>query len=195
PSLGGGGVGGGGRGGGGVGGGLGGGGGGGGVGLGVAQAPGTDGAANPMGLLMALGAALSFSGMGILTRRYIRNVDPIALNATRLWMSVGLWFATEGFALPDDLTPLVVVYAALAALIGPGIARICLMLSARDLEARMTAMVGITGPLWAVGFAWVFLGTLPGAGQLVGGVIIFVGVALPVVRLRRGRGQGVGGGC
>jgi drug/metabolite transporter (DMT)-like permease len=152
------------------------------VGLWVAQSPGATGAADPVGLLLALLAALSFSAMGILTRRYIRQVDPIALNATRLWMSVGLWFATEGLHLPDDLTPQVIGYAALAALIGPGIARICLMLSARDLEARMTAMVGITGPLWAVVFAWVFLGTLPQQGQLIGGGIIFIGVALPVIQ-------------
>lgn len=152
------------------------------VGLWVAQSPGTTGAADPIGLLLALLAALSFSAMGILTRRYIRHVDPIALNATRLWMSVGLWFATEGLRLPDDLTPQVIGYSALAALIGPGIARICLMLSARDLEARMTAMVGITGPLWAVLFAWIFLGTLPQQGQLIGGGIIFIGVALPVIQ-------------
>ncbi len=152
------------------------------VGLWVAQSPGATGAADPIGLLLALLAALSFSAMGILTRRYIRQVDPIALNATRLWMSVGLWFATEGLHLPDDLTPQVIGYSALAALIGPGIARICLMLSARDLEARMTAMVGITGPLWAVVFAWVFLGTLPQQGQLIGGGIIFIGVALPVIQ-------------
>ena len=96
-------------------------------------------------------------------------------------MSVGLWFATEGLALPDDLTPAVVGYAALAALIGPGIARICLMLSARDLPARTTALVGITGPLWSVIFAWLVLGTLPEQGQLIGGAIIFVGVVMTVV--------------
>ena len=151
-------------------------------GLWVAQAPSTEGAADPMGLLLTLGAALSFSVMGILTRRFIHQIDPIALNALRLWISVGLWFVVEGPSLPDDLTPEVVGYASLAALIGPGIARICLMLSARDLPARITAMVGITGPLWAVLFAWGVFGSLPAPAQLIGGAIIFIGVALPVLR-------------
>ncbi len=156
-----------------------------GAGLLVAQAPGSAGAADPVGLLLALLAALSFSAMNILTRRHIHSIDPIALNAARLWLSVGLWFVTEGPRLPTDLTPKVVGYSALAALIGPGISRICLMLSARDLEARMTAMVGITGPLWSVLFAGIFLGALPRQGQLIGGALIFLGIALPVIQQPR----------
>jgi len=152
-----------------------------GCGLWVAQAP-SAGGADALGLLFGLAAATSFGAIGVLTRRYIQRIDPVTVNALRLWLAVGLWFVVSGPRLPSDLTPAVVGYASLAALLGPALARVSLMLSARDLEARITAMVGLTGPLWAALFAWVFLGTVPVRSELIGGGLLVVGVALPLAR-------------
>jgi drug/metabolite transporter (DMT)-like permease len=53
--------------------------------------------------------------------------------------------------------------------------------ASRRLGARLASFVGLTEVVFAVFFAWVFLGQLPGLLQLVGGAVIVLGVA--VVRL------------
>lgn len=155
-------------------------------GLWLAQAPSPTQAGDPLGLLLGLAAAASFSGIGVLTRRYIRHVDAVTLNAARLWLSVLLWFAVNGPRLPEGLTAEVVGYSALAAIIGPGFARVCLMLSARDLEARWTAMLGLTGPVWALLFTAVFLHELPTRSELLGGLVLLTGISYAAaLRARR----------
>jgi drug/metabolite transporter (DMT)-like permease len=50
--------------------------------------------------------------------------------------------------------------------------------AARRLGARLASFVGLTEVLFAVLFAWLLLGQLPGGMQVAGGVLIVVGVAL-----------------
>jgi drug/metabolite transporter (DMT)-like permease len=48
----------------------------------------------------------------------------------------------------------------------------------RRLGAKLASFVGLTEVLFAVLFAWAFLGQAPGAWQLVGGVVVLGGIAL-----------------
>jgi drug/metabolite transporter (DMT)-like permease len=50
--------------------------------------------------------------------------------------------------------------------------------AARRLGPRLASFVGLTEVLFAVLFAWLFLGELPTSVQLAGGVLIIAGVAL-----------------
>ena len=50
-------------------------------------------------------------------------------------------------------------------------------MAARLLGAKLASFVGLTEVLFAVLFAWLLLGQLPG-GQLLGGLFIIAGVAL-----------------
>jgi drug/metabolite transporter (DMT)-like permease len=50
--------------------------------------------------------------------------------------------------------------------------------AARALGAKLASFLGLTEVLFAVLFAWLLLGQLPGLSQLVGGVLIIGGVAL-----------------
>ncbi|MFQ6171752.1 DMT family transporter [Oryzobacter sp. R7] len=63
---------------------------------------------------------------------------------------------------------LVVVAAALAYVLG--------VLGARHLGSTLASFVGLTEVLFAVLFAWLVLGELPGVVQLVGGVVLLSGV-------------------
>ncbi|MGG5258064.1 DMT family transporter [Phycicoccus avicenniae] len=67
------------------------------------------------------------------------------------------------------LAELVVVAAAVAYVLG--------VLGARHLGSTLASFVGLTEVLFAVLFAWLVLGELPGPWQLVGGVVILAGVA------------------
>ena len=63
-----------------------------------------------------------------------------------------------------------VIAAALAYVVGISAARI--------LGSKLASFVGLTEVLFAVLFAWLFLGQLPKVVQLIGGVLIIAGVAL-----------------
>jgi drug/metabolite transporter (DMT)-like permease len=71
-----------------------------------------------------------------------------------------------------------VIAAALAYVVG--------ISAARTLGSKLASFVGLTEVLFAVLFAWLFLGQLPTGTQLVGGVLIVAGVALVRVDELRG---------
>lgn len=132
--------------------------------------------------LWALSAAACFSLMGVVTRRYIHRIDPVGVNSLRLWMAVALWFAFN--PLPDlaAIPRAQAGYAMLAGLCGPFFARLLLMLSARHIEARLTALVNLTAPLPTLALGWWWLADWPETMQLLGGAIMILGVALPLLR-------------
>jgi drug/metabolite transporter (DMT)-like permease len=68
------------------------------------------------------------------------------------------------------VTGLALVAAALAYSIGVAAARL--------LGAKVASFVGLTEVLFAVAFAAVLVGQVPGVGQLVGGLVVLAGVAL-----------------
>jgi drug/metabolite transporter (DMT)-like permease len=61
-------------------------------------------------------------------------------------------------------------------------------MAARALGSKVASFVSLTEVLFAVLWAWLLLGELPGAIQLLGGVLIVGGVVL--VRLDELRGHG-----
>ena len=63
-------------------------------------------------------------------------------------------------------------------LVAAALAYVAGIVGARLLGARLASFVGLAEVLFAVLFAWLFLGQLPGPAQLVGGVVIVAGVAL-----------------
>jgi drug/metabolite transporter (DMT)-like permease len=64
------------------------------------------------------------------------------------------------------------------ALVSAAIAYIAGIEAARRLGAKVASFVGLSEVLFAVLFAWVMLGQLPGPVQLAGGVFIVAGVAM-----------------
>jgi len=143
-----------------------------------------------MGLLrsgtgMAIAAAACFSGIAIATRRFIHRIDPVAVNAIRLWLAVGLWFAFNAWpdwsALPRDQ----VIYSTIAAIAGPFLGRLGLMISARYIEARVTTLATLSTPALTLVLAFVLLSDWPENHQLVGGAIMIAGISIPLLRPRR----------
>ena len=156
-------------------------------GLVVLQAPELDARAfGPAGVLFGLGSALCVGSITVLSRRYIRRVQPLVLNALRLWISVGLWFAVERLPGPGKLSAPLLLYAGMAGFLGPFLARLCLLLSARDLPARTTALASLAIPVITLLLDVALFAQLPSARELEGGALILLGVALPIaVTLRR----------
>ena len=119
------------------------------------------------GLGMGAGAAvLAVLGVAGLVPMTFTSADVVLLGrAVPWWVSIG---------------ELAVVAAAAAYLLG--------VTAARMLGSTVASFVGLTEVLFAVLFAWVLLGELPGLVQLAGGVLIVAGVvAVRLGDLRRAR--------
>ena len=76
-------------------------------------------------------------------------------------------------------------YSALAAFFGPFIGRLCLMQSARYVEARVTALANLGSPVITLVLAWAVLDDLPTGYELLGGLVMLVGIAFPIVAWAR----------
>ncbi len=132
----------------------------------------------------ALAAAVAFSGMLIVTRRYIRGRSTTDINAIRLVIAVVLVYA-----IPAELggarffgSSALWINAALAGLLGPGISRLLLMSALRYVTASMVALVGLVGPVFAFVVAYFVFGDVPTPIEIAGAVLILGGVAWPVWR-------------
>lgn len=144
------------------------------------------------GALWALGGALSFGMMQVLTRRVIGRISPVRVNGCRLWLAVGLLSCVPGLAraaLGHGLPFWSCV--ALAGLFGPFLGRLFIMFSLRSLRAAHSALLLLLAPLFAFTIGFVGFGNVPRLGELVGGAIMLGGIALPslvgLAKERRGR--------
>ncbi|HTV21047.1 MAG TPA: DMT family transporter [Polyangiaceae bacterium] len=132
------------------------------------------------GALWALGAAASFGMMQVLTRRVIGRISPIAVNACRLWIAVGLLTLVPGLAsaaLDEGLE--FWRFVALAGLFGPFLGRLFIMYSLRVLRAAHSALLLLLAPVLAFAIGFVLQGSVPTGLEVAGGLIILAGVALP----------------
>jgi drug/metabolite transporter (DMT)-like permease len=124
------------------------------------------------GLGLAVGA-IALAALGVL------GVLPMVVGDPQVVVAgspVPAWLA---------MAELVVVAAALAYVLG--------ILGARHLGSTLASFVGLTEVLFAVLFAWLLLGELPGPLQLLGGVVLLSGVvAVRIGERDRDRGERVG---
>lgn len=154
-------------------------------GFAVVRLPG-DGAADVSlaGSLWALGAALSFGAMHVVTRKYITRIHVVTVNAVRLWMAVAMLLALPGRAAGVADMPAEAWYlGAAAAALGPFGARLCIMFAVRFITASHAALFGLTTPVFAFVLEMLILGDMPSAVEVAGGALILAGVSLPVLEL------------
>jgi drug/metabolite transporter (DMT)-like permease len=145
------------------------------------------------GALWALGAAASFGMMQVLTRRVIGRISPIAVNACRLWLAVGMLTLVPGMlagALGEERE--FWQFVALAGLFGPFLGRLFIMYSLRELRAAHSALLLLLAPVLAFAIGFVFQGSVPSGLELGGGLIILAGVALPSLAGLRSERRPVG---
>lgn len=144
---------------------------------------------DPIGVLWALGAAVGLATYFVLSSNNDSELPPVAMASAG--MSIGaVALVVLGFtgALPMRATFGTVELAGAAtswlapviglSLIAAAIAYVTGIAAARRLGAKLSSFVGLTEVAFAVLFAWLLLGELPTAIQLLGGLLIVAGVAL-----------------
>jgi drug/metabolite transporter (DMT)-like permease len=157
------------------------------LGVVLTQGGGT-GPAHASGIVYALLAASAFGGMAVLTRRFVADIEPVGVNALRLWLSLLCWMGFHGEAPELSRFGLeLVLLGALAALFGPFLGRLFFMFALRHVEARIAALCILLAPVATLGLSWAILGDVPTATEMTGGAVVLLGVAIPVVESERRR--------
>lgn len=134
---------------------------------------------------LALASAACFGALAVVTRAFVHRIDVVGVNAIRLWLAVGLWFV---FNDPSGLSAIPEAqwrYATLAAIAGPFLGRLTLMMSARTIEARLSSLAMLLAPVLTLVPAYLLLDDWPTDRQLLGGAIMLVGIAWPLSAERR----------
>ena len=151
------------------------------------------GAAPPTGLLWAVVSALCFGLMLVITRAVIQRIDPVLVNAIRLWLAAAVIAVLPGrIAGALALDPITWGLAASAAFLGPFLSRLSLMYAARHLPASRAALLALATPVFAFGFGFAALGLVPTLRELLGGALILAGIALPLLeRAAQARDHGL----
>jgi drug/metabolite transporter (DMT)-like permease len=134
----------------------------------------------PLGALWALLSAACFGSMHVITRMEIHRIDPVLVNAIRLWFAVALLLPgrLDGALALDGVTWALV---AGAAFLGPFLGRLALMFAVRHISASRSALLIQAGPVFAFLFGFAILGIVPALRELLGGALILAGIALPLL--------------
>ena len=158
-----------------------------------------------VGVLWGLAAAVCLAIYFFITAKENDSLPPIVLASAGLLVGAAvMWLAAATGLLPmafntadTRLGPWMAPWwAALAGLVilATVLAYVSGIMAARALGSKVASFVSLTEVLFAVIWAWLLLGELPGAIQLLGGVFIVAGVVL--VRLDELRpGAGVPAGA
>ena len=142
-----------------------------------------------VGVLWGLGAAVGLAVYFLVSAKSDPELPPLAMASGGMTVgAVALLFLGVVGVLPMQLEFTDVGFAGLQvnwlvavaglALIATVVSYVAGISAARILESKLASFIGLTEVLFAVLFAWLFLGQLPTAMQLVGGVLIVAGVAL-----------------
>jgi drug/metabolite transporter (DMT)-like permease len=147
------------------------------------------GGLDPIGVLWGLGAAIGLATYYLLSARADSGLPPVALASGGMavgavaLIALGLLGALQLHATFSDVNlggyrvSWLVPIAGLS-LVAAVVSYVAGIGAARMLGARLSSFVGLTEVMFAVLIAWLVLGELPTVIQLLGGVLIVIGVAL-----------------
>ena len=129
--------------------------------------------------LVLLAAALFFASANTLSKAYVKNVNPVALaggNAMFVLLFV-FAFAVSTGTLETAFPSVTLVYAFLGAVTGVVLSFVLFFKALQVFEVSKTATIRTIEPFLTAIFSFVILALTPTANQLVGGVLIVIGVA------------------
>ena len=154
----------------------------------LSQSAATRTAASAPGIGWALAAALMWSLMQVITRKFAHRIDPIPVNTLRLWSAAAMVACVPGtLHAGADLGPRIWLLAAGAALSGPFLARTFLMYAVRHIPASHSTAMTLVAPVFAFILGFLAFGTTPSHIEIIGGAIVLAGIALPLADMASGR--------
>ncbi len=132
-----------------------------------------------VGTLVLLGAALFFASANSLSKAYVKNVNPVALaggNAMFVLLFI-FAFAVLSGTLETAFPSVTLVYAFLGAVTGVVLSFVLFFKALEVYAVSKTATIRTIEPFLTAIFSFAILALIPTANQLVGGVLIVIGIA------------------
>jgi drug/metabolite transporter (DMT)-like permease len=130
--------------------------------------------------LVLLGAAVLFASANSLSKAYVKNVNPVALaggNSMFMFLFVSAFAVLSG-KLETAFPSVTLVYAFLGSVTGVVLSFVLFFKALEVFEVSKTATVRTMEPFLTAVFSFVILALTPSANQLVGGVLIVIGVVV-----------------
>ncbi|MGF3053966.1 EamA family transporter [Microbacterium sp. YY-03] len=145
--------------------------------------------ADPVGVLWALGAMVGAAAYFILSARQDTGLPPIALAGFGLFVGgTGLGLAGLVGILPLNLSTDLVTYVfgsvpfwiplLALGLVSAALAYALGIISTRMLGSRLASFVALSEVVAAVLYGWLLVGQVPGLFEIIGGVLVLVGVVI-----------------
>ncbi|MCG8416503.1 MAG: DMT family transporter [Proteobacteria bacterium] len=133
------------------------------------------------GMVWALSSAVCFALMQVVTRKVIHRIDPVRVNALRLWLAVFFLACVTGPI--DALSGLdlkIWLLCSSAAFFGPFLGRVSLMYAVRYLPASQSTLLELVSPVFAFVLGFIAFGSVPSITEIAGAAILLAGIVLPV---------------
>ncbi len=145
--------------------------------------------ADPVGVLWALGAMVGAAAYFILSARQDTGLPPIALAGFGLFVGgTGLGLAGLVGILPlnSSTDPVTFVFGSVPfwipllalSLVSAALAYALGIISTRMLGSRLASFVALSEVVAAVLYGWLLVGQVPGLFEIIGGVLVLVGVVI-----------------
>jgi drug/metabolite transporter (DMT)-like permease len=131
-----------------------------------------------VGTLVLLGAALFFASANSLSKAYVKNVHPVALaggNAMFMFLFISIFAVLSG-EMETAFPSVTLVYAFLGAVTGVVLSFVLFFKALEVFEVSKAATVRTMEPFLTAVFSFAILALIPTVNQLVGGVLIVIGV-------------------
>ncbi len=129
--------------------------------------------------LVLLVAALFFASANTLSKAYVKNVNPVALaggNSMFVFLFI-FAFAVLSGRLETAFPSVTLVYAFLGSVTGVVVSFVLFFKALQVFEVSKTATIRTMEPFLTAVFSFAILALTPSANQLVGGILIVIGVA------------------
>jgi drug/metabolite transporter (DMT)-like permease len=144
-----------------------------------------------IGVVAALGAAAALALYYVEGEKLVTQRDPISLTMWGFGFAAGFWalllpwwnFPWETLSFTESLGGYGPAfpgwaYSAYMVVLGTVVPFALVLQSLRHLRATQASVVGMTEPVIASAIAWVFLGEVLSPLQIVGGIVVLVGIVL-----------------
>ncbi len=136
--------------------------------------------------LWGVTAAFCFGVSQVILKSIIHQIEPVTLNFLRLLMGCVFISFIPG-VIPGimNMEMDIWLYATASAFFGPLISRLAYMYSVRYIPVSQSTLFIMLSPVFTAILSWVFLGLFPTTQEIVGGVVVMMGVLMPVMYLLR----------
>lgn len=133
------------------------------------------------GVLWGLVAGVTFALLSVINRGLAQRYQALTISLYQDTTAAIVLLPTLAFLSWNALTPRTFVILLTLGVVCTALAHTLFISSLKDIRAQLASLIAALEPVWGIGFAFVLLQQLPTTRTLVGGAVILIASALPVI--------------